>query len=297
MADEFVRRFARLFAGRKDVYGADHGGCVKQPLKIGHFERHLSGQEPIGIYPLTDDGFVHWGASDIDVEAPRLAWNLRAVLDHLGIPAFVEKSRSKGYHVWVFADDWLPAGVMRGALLAAHQIADVPAVEVNPKQTTTEGLGVGIGNYIRLPYPGWGSGGRQVVLDPDGGSWGIPCDEFVERAEQAKVEQATLEAAADLWVPPPPPRPVDVDREFDGNLEPLRKKLNSLANHIFLNGPREGDDRSGTLIKLVINASESGLEAKETWPLLVDADRRWGKFFDRHDGEEQLYKILQMIYS
>jgi hypothetical protein len=148
-------RFIKLFRGRGDVYGSETGGCIKMPLTREVFDSHLAGDTPVGVYPmvpLKGDWYTIWGCSDIDVEDMPAAFNLREALEAGGVHAFVEKSRSKGYHVWVFASEPVLASDMRRMLLAAHQVADYPAREVNPKQEQLTSI-MQYGNYVRLPYP------------------------------------------------------------------------------------------------------------------------------------------------
>lgn len=299
-----VRRFARLFRGRKDAYGADGGGCVTAdpemewkyppPLLLSHFERHLSGEHLIGIYPLLDDLTVGWGCSDIDVEDRQQAMNLYDALRALGMWPWLEASRSKGYHVWVLPEDWCPAQSMRDALLAAHQIADVPAKEVNPKQTSLEGL-KGFGNYVRLPYPERGKRGRQVMIDRFSGEI-ISFTHFLDLAEFNPSRLHAIEAAAELYAPPPPKRAVQLDGSYDGALEPLVKRLSGLAFTIFRDGPLDGSDRSSTLAKLAHKCRESELNASEALAIVTDLDRRLGKFYGRPDAEQRLVEIIESAY-
>ena len=58
-----VALFAALFKGRANAYGTENGSCVHRPP---NFKRHLSGTCLMGVYPLLDDGTVHFGAVDVD---------------------------------------------------------------------------------------------------------------------------------------------------------------------------------------------------------------------------------------
>ena len=146
MTPPLTIKFANLFEGRTDTYGAEEG---RAELAVGveyidRIDEHLNGERPVGIYPLMyiePDGWcVRWGCVDFD-EGDEASWvhacNLHAVLSELSVTAYVERSRSKGYHVWVFSSDLVPAHVMRRALLGATQIAQAPLKEINPK---TEGF-------------------------------------------------------------------------------------------------------------------------------------------------------------
>jgi hypothetical protein len=115
--------FLSLFAGRVDAYGADHGEAVRFDGDWTELIRgHLDGTCPIGVYPLTGLG-VRWGMVDFDyTDDVTDARNVAEVLSHFGISAWVEISKSKGFHTWTFANEFMDATTMRNALLAALQI-------------------------------------------------------------------------------------------------------------------------------------------------------------------------------
>ena len=142
---ELTKSFAKLFAGRTDAYGSWEGGCVKDSCTLTRYMRHLWGQEYIGVYPMLDDSTVWWGCSDIDVNDIDQARNIQLALKLKFIESWVERT-VKGFHVWVFANEPVPARVMRRALLAAHAVVKVPAKEINPKQEETSGYG----NYVSV---------------------------------------------------------------------------------------------------------------------------------------------------
>lgn len=312
---DLVDQFAELFAGRTDAYGSNAGGCVRQPVTRSTWERHLSGEEPIGIYPLItglllsvehrvygmDGNYVRWGCSDIDVEDLTAAVNLHKALKVLGLTSWVERSRSKGYHVWVFASEWVPAQDMRHALLLAHQLIELHPKEVNPKQVG----GVELGNYVRLPYPGhWRETAepfpdRQVVLDIEGEglrAW-LPLRWFVEHALATRNSPMAIAKAAAMYVPPRSVQAVSATA-LDGELSGITDKLSGKGWTIYRDGPLPGGDRSGTMLRFVAEANASGLTADEAYTLLVDVDSRWGKhYLDRPRGEELLHGIVDRIYG
>lgn len=298
-----VIRYATLFAGRGDAYGSEHGGSIKQKVTEFVIHDHLvhGGDKAIGIYPLVKiDGefVVRWGCTDIDLgdaESWPHAVNLRTVFNTLGIQSWIERSRSKGYHVWVFTDQWVPATMMRHAFLFAHQIAGVPATEVNPKQTDDSKLKVGLGNYVRLPYPGNSPAGRRVMFFETNNE--LKRDHFVDMALSTRNSIDAIAKVAAMYVPPPPKPRVDIDTNYDGDLGHLVGQLPGLAFTIFRDGPLDGKDRSTTLSRLAAKIAEAGFTPAETLALLVDADRRWGKFYDRADGLDQLESMVQWAHT
>ena len=313
MNDTLTRQFQYLFRGRDDLWGAIHGEAMRSKVTPELWTAHLYGEGSLGIYPLLKraDGtpIVAWGCTDIDngYEASLpLARNLVRTLKLLGITAWCERTKGKGFHVWVFVEGYVPAQQMRDALLFAHQVAGVAPTEVNPK--SNHGGKQGNGNYVNLPYAKtFADEGRRVVLDPDSGM-PMPLDEFVLDAWSSLNPPESVAKVAARYVPPPPPPRVEIEGYSDANLEPLVKRLPGLAYRIFQEGPlheREVDgkrkgsrDRSGTLARLAhLCAEAETFTPGETLAVLVDADRRWGKFFDRFDGMEQLELMVGRAFG
>ena len=297
-------KFAALFAGRTDVIGSDSGGCIRLKPTDSMFDQydcHLNETAAaIGIYPVMPDNTVWWGCVDIDTgtkpgalyETWEDAWQhsllLKRVLAALNIKSWIERTRSRGAHLWVFATEPVPAATMRRALLAAHQIAGLSQKEVNPKQ---EELAPGkIGNYVRLPYPYRGI--NQYVIEPD---IHIPealsLDEFVGRAYDNRATPETLDNAADLYadIPVVASRPSSC---FDTTA--IRKRSAYVAA-LVQNGPLN-KDRSAFLWLVARTLSEAEVPFAEAWEVICEADRRWGKFHDKGQVEH-LYRLLEKAYT
>lgn len=248
-------------------------------------------------YGFKSDLWVKWGCTDLDEgyeQSANDAQTVCAALNLLGLVGYVERTKGKGYHVWVFMEEWVPAEVMRRALLAAHQLAGIRPQEVNPKQTSLDGL-KGYGNYVNLPYFAGAEPTKRVILHEDW-SGDMDLDSFLEDVHtNGLMTFPTLLVAAQLYVEPPPKVEHDIV-EYDGSLDDLTKKLNGLAFIIFRDGPLEGHDRSDTLAKFCHKAAESGLSEGECMTLLRNADKRWGKFHDRPDCDIQLEKLVHNAY-
>lgn len=284
--------FVTLFRGRGDAYGSWTGGCVKQTLGRRDFSNHLHDGPYIGIYPaLNINGVAHcvWGCTDIDYddydEARRLADTFAAV----NVTAWTEKTR-KGWHVWVFATELVPAENMRRMFLAAHQVADSKPKEVNPKQTT---LRPGeVGNYVRLPYPG-GLDERRVY---DTNVDRMALDMFVATALDHRVTPDVVANLADYYIPPATVK-VEVTAPSQ-DMATAARTLTPLGRTIFRNGPIEGRDRSTTLAHLAHECFKSSLPPADALMILEDADLRWGKYLMRGEaGMTELLKLVQRAYG
>jgi hypothetical protein len=334
-----AKDFADLFEGRTDAYGTDEGGCWRVDPVFCSWPStaaaHLNGDRALGVYPMvlnadrlglrpnidiTPEWEVKWGCVDFDVhsvnkrcwdyeieaDAHTAALNLQAVLKHFGITSWIERTRSYGRHVWVFADTWVPARTMRRALLVACDVAEVSKREVNPKQ---EELADGqLGNYVRLPYPG--DGGLQYMIDA--ACRRIPLSVFAFRlpptspAKPALATRAThaqLDKLAALYR-----EPERVNIEFtDGHpitllsMGFLNNDGTSRYQSLLLDMLNEQpEDRSDALMRLAGTAARQlkpVLTPNEVLMLIRIADDRWGKFVNRRDREERLRAIVEKAYQ
>jgi hypothetical protein len=296
---EQVTRFLKLFRGRGDVYGGEEGACIKQPLTLEVFTDHLAGRNPIGVYPMVpikDDWYTVWGCSDFDLDNMHDAIAVRESLAAAGVVGIIEKSRSKGYHLWVFATEPVVARDMRRMFLAAHQVADIPAIEVNPKQEKLSST-MQYGNYVRLPYPNFSdleTNKRRAITDTQE-PYGF--DEFMDMAEANLVTPETVARLANYYKPPQPVHAINTDYVQCESLADAMKPLSPLGKVIWRDGPLPNNDRSRTLAKLGHECVRSGLNPSQTRVILGDADMRWGKYHMRTNGELELDKLVQRVYS
>lgn len=292
-AEVLISQFNQLFAGRRDVWGAVYGECRREPLTHNLWRDHLFGDGSIGVYPLVN-GQVAWGCSDIDsgYEAIGAAVNLFYALRELGLVAWVEVTKGKGYHVWVFANDWMPAADMHNALRVAHQVAEVPAKEINPKNLheTPKALG----NYVNTPYAReFVAQGKRVVLDIDGNREPLTARDFAARAHALRQlnRPEVIKAVAKLYKPPPKP---DIKSAIRHTAPAV---LRGRTKTLFENGPTEGRDRSSTLFLFVRWLEVDGFSPADALPLLRDLDQRLGKYCNRNDAEERYAEIINEIYG
>jgi len=285
-----VETFKDLFAGRQDHYGTWTGGSVKGELTYGRFGKHLYGEELIGIYPMREDSMVKWGCTDIDVDDLDAARNLQTAFKVKDIPSYVEKT-VKGYHIWVFAEDWVPAPVMRRAFLAAHQAIKYPAKEVNPKQEEATGLG----NYVRLPYPNGVNElpeARYVMFDAE--DTPMTLSQFIA---SAKYNRATLDMLKPLANMYKPPARAVMQTAPTGPIKESLKYINGYIANIWRNGVMGQSDRSNTLVRMCHYMREYGTPIEHAYNVLVDADKRWGKFHERPDAVIHLTKMIEDVYG
>jgi hypothetical protein len=312
MSDEtMVRQFAELFAGNQTAYGSEQGSCVHQSLMFDNYRMHLSGDERIGVYPmdfLDGEWMVHWGCVDLDVKAEHKrrwdyetqddAWvaarNLRTSLAVLEIDGWIESTKSGGYHVWVFASEWVPAALMRRTLLVACGLADVPPTEVNPK---SEGFSdtSSLGNYVRLPYPSWLQGVVDRPIVDDNHDY-ILLPEFTELAYSNRVGRELLAQTAPLWRPE---APLGASYEAVGTRVPtIAGTLSRRLQAVMKNGPLKEQDRSGWLFYVARLCADDGISEPEAVQIVIDCDNiHTHKFTNREDGVRQIERTVRRAYN
>lgn len=133
--------------------------CVELEFSRKHLRQHLSGAKTYAPYQLSDDNHVKWicldvdSYDDIDDVLIRKATTdiVKEVNKLLGKGhCLVEKSGSKGYHIWLFFEEPVKADA---AFSLGHMIkSEVTTVseiiiEVFPKQTGNKLFG----NTVKLP--------------------------------------------------------------------------------------------------------------------------------------------------
>lgn len=304
--NETATRFAELFQGGGIATDTSEGFRPLEDAPSWGTEftelcdKHLRvGGDAIGVYPLRKHQFdgdtdtvsygVRWGCVDFDdgEDVSRIhADNLELVLNRLGVKGWVERSRSKGYHVWVFFDTYMPARSIREGLIGACNIVDAPIKEVNPKQV--ELTGKGWGNGVRLPYPAGHPDDRNVVLS---GGWVMNADSFATAALASRITAADWKPVRALYKPPEPPPPRKVYQYGGGTLE-------GLAGAIRRGGPRSTKekpqgDRSSTLFNLACAMVRQGYDNAAIMRELESADDEWGgKYASRRDGRQRLWETV-----
>ena len=305
--DYLLTDFITLFRGRGDVYGHDEGRCVKAPLTDEVFQKHFK-DEPIGVYPMVPhhgEHYVAWGCVDFDTsDAKENAIKLYDALEEAGITSWIEKSRSKGFHVWVFAEQAVHATDMRNMLLMASQVAETPTTEVNPKQTTLKHGQYG--NYVRLPYAHIDdkyTDKQRIIYRQAINEWQQPLTpalllDFIRGAMEKRVSSADIKRIADMYVPPVTITPdITPDYEYDATLSEAMETLSPLGKVIWRDGPLSGKDRSTTLAKLGHESVRSGLNPSQTKTILRTADKRWGKYHMRPNGDLEIDKLVVRVHS
>ncbi len=104
-----IRLFRRLFTGLTNVFGTydpatGRAWQVKRPVTDEVIVAHLEGRQPYGVYLLVED-CTRAVVADFDVDDLDPPMQFLAGALNYGLAAYIERSKSKGYHVWMFLDE------------------------------------------------------------------------------------------------------------------------------------------------------------------------------------------------
>ena len=155
---EKVEIFRKLFAGLPHAYGtydpvSGHSRQVKESVTDKVILDHLVGRQPYGVYLLVQDR-IQTAAVDFDTDNRLTVAEFVSKAKHYGVSVYVECSKSKGYHAWIFFEG---QGVLAGKarLVLRHLLNEIgePAAETFPKQDALD-TNIQYGNFINAPLFG-----------------------------------------------------------------------------------------------------------------------------------------------
>ncbi|MDD5133979.1 MAG: hypothetical protein PHP01_01040 [Phycisphaerae bacterium] len=166
---EKIRLYKSFFPGLDNVYGTydpDTGNVrqAKEPVTDEVILAHLKGIQPYGVYLLTGDKTKAL-AVDFDEDELALPIAFVAGAKRFGMFSYIERSKSKGFHVWLFFEE--PVEAKKARTVARKILADMgkPNTEIFPKQDCLNNLSYG--NFINAPLFGkLVPKGRTVFVEP-----------------------------------------------------------------------------------------------------------------------------------
>jgi hypothetical protein len=168
---EKIKIFKNLFVGLPNVYGtydlsSGRARQVKAPVTNEVFLRHLKGYKPYGVYLLVKDR-TRAVVVDFDSANRMRPFEFLTSADHYGIEAYIECSKSKGFHVWIFfGENGAPA--FKARVVAQHILDEIeqPSTEIFSKQDKLD-TNIQYGNFIYAPLFGaLVPRGKTVFVDP-----------------------------------------------------------------------------------------------------------------------------------
>jgi hypothetical protein len=173
---EKVRLFSKLFVGLTNAYGTYDPSTgnhrqVKKTVTWQTFYQHLKGNQPYGFYPLVGNR-TRIAVADFDHHNPEPALHFVSRAEHYDIPAYLERSKSKGYHAWIFFNkEGVKAWKARAVIKLILEDIEMPETEIFPKQDSIDPKQA-FGNFINAPLFG------QLV--PEGKTVFISADKKLE---------------------------------------------------------------------------------------------------------------------
>ena len=118
--------------------------------------------------------------------------------------------------------------------------------------------------------------------------------QFLASAPYNRTSINLLKPLADLYRPP---RRAIVEPNINAPIRESLKYINGYIANIWRNGPMNNGDRSNTLVRMCHYMREYGTPINHAYCILVDADKRWGKFHERPDAVVHLTKIIEDAYG
>jgi len=153
-----IKLFRSLFSGLSNVYGtydpeSGRSKQIKSPISDKVIFNHLTGREPYGVFLLLKDR-TRAIVADFDSGNRLPPIDFVSLAKHYGIKAYIERSKSKGYHVWIFFEkDGVQASKARMVVYHILKEIEHPSTEVFPKQDRLDS-NTRFGNFINAPLFG-----------------------------------------------------------------------------------------------------------------------------------------------
>lgn len=196
---ELAELFMLRFAGLERAYGKyilegeqQNGGKVQgrattvaQDVHVGLWQKHLAGQQGLGIVPIRDDGTCWFGAIDIDDYTSDIK-EIEEACARLNLPLLPTNTKSGGCHLYLFGSEPLRADLVRRQLAQWSIAIGFSGVEIFPKQERLASTR-DVGNWINMPY--YGGTRRGIFKGAE-----LNEEEYLARASVLAVTNELLEA-------------------------------------------------------------------------------------------------------
>ncbi len=254
-----------MFWGQSQCYfNLGKMSTVWEPLTVDVFLAHLTGKLELGVYCTNDEALSYWGCVDFDApektktadsRAYQAALQLKSLYREHDITSWIERSKSKGYHVWVFPNQPMQSRLLRGYQLSAIQQLGMSGIEINPKQeslwhtaipkTAPANRRFGIGNLVRIPYSPLANSGRMCILD---GSRPMGLPEWLPGALSTRPAPSDLAA---LGGPENGPQRLHVGTEAQGGSAGQHQEAWEIWQGDKAIGKGERDNQFYTIAKLM----------------------------------------------
>lgn len=223
MSDNAKRLFAlfRGFEGAHGTYSApekeikptgikwgikNSARTKREPPTVELFVKHLAGEYPLGIIPITEQGGCWWGGIDVDDYSINPLVVIQKI-ESAKLPLVPVTSKSNGLHLFMFMQKPEQAALVQSVLQNLAARLGLSSSEIFPKQTKVIAEKGDVGNWLCLPWLGTTFDGKlseQTGIKKTGARQTL--EEFLNFAEGHKVSHDTL-LSLDDGAPKPKPSP------------------------------------------------------------------------------------------
>ncbi|MFH1384659.1 MAG: primase C-terminal domain-containing protein [Candidatus Omnitrophota bacterium] len=254
-------KYREIFTGREDIYGFNRM-CVKEPLTEELYRSHIAGIKRIGVYPLINIKMTKWLAFDIDEDDFGKILLIVERLEHYGIAGEIEKSKSKGFHIWLLLNKEIEAVKIR---LVAEMILQEVGItcEIFPKQDELF-PDRPFGNFLFLPLFGDSvKDGRTIFIDREQNPTIISANEVGKLAinKIKKIEEiVTLNDLVREDIRSTPQAFNESRTDFITNLPCIENMQEG--------GMKSGEGRNEVGFRLAIHFRRKGLNSEDVLALL-----------------------------
>lgn len=194
--------FRACFSGLAHVYGTYDVRTgrvyqIKQPVTDDVLRRHIAGQQPYGVYLLVNNR-TRAVVVDFDIADLDRPMSFVSAARRYDLPAYIERSKSKGHHVWIFfGNDGVLAAKAR--LVVQHILDELgyAGTEIFPKHDRLDTRAT-FGNFIFAPLFGVSVvQGRTVFVRPDDPTRPLT-DQWAFLESIRRVPESQLDAVIEL---------------------------------------------------------------------------------------------------
>ena len=207
-----------ILSGKKDARGKEKGRpwIRRETISEQLWKDHVEGKTDangkllpaLGVIPINEENKCRWGCIDIDIYNLDHKQLLQKIKE-LKFPLITFRSKSGGAHLFLFADKFIPAFLMKDKLEQMATALGYEGSEVFPKQTELLAERGDVGNFLNLPYHA-GTKGLRYALDENGGAASLESfysmyDAFVQTEEQIDSIQIKEPPKKQEYFPDGPP--------------------------------------------------------------------------------------------
>ena len=263
------------------------GSCTHRalmPLTDERLSAHLDGSITLGAYQLRKDGSAGWLCWDVDADQDThharenvrlMTKEIHARCRQIGLPAYVEWTGKKGFHLWVFVPEGVDAALLRrlGAWVVSTIVDEEGSfagihVETFPKQTSLqEG---DFGNLVKVPLSkhrktgAWCAFVDPETLEPIGATRDDQHNHLL--AIETMTAQEIANIVAD-WVPDGEARPPNVDLD-PGNPSEGHRRLSKQTRDFLEHGAPVGE-RNDRLFRAACDLFGNNYEESEVLDMVM----------------------------